>query len=51
MDAHIYKSYLRNWMNAVNEINEPDGIEQNNTTESIRETGTMPLQQPASDIH
>ena len=51
MDAHIYKSYLRNWMNAVNEINEPDGIEQNNTTDSIRETGTMPLQQPASDIH
>ena len=51
MDAYIYKSYLRNWMNAVNEINEPDGIEQNNTTESIRETGTMPLQQPASDIH
>lgn len=51
MDAHIYKSYLRNWMNAVNEINEPDGNEQNNTTDSIRETGTMPLQQPASDIH
>ena len=51
MDAYIYKSFLRNWMNAVNEINEPDGIEQNNTTESIRETGTMPLQQPASDIH
>lgn len=52
MDPQIYKTYLKNWMSAVNEIDAPkEGEAKDSVTEAIKETGTMPIQPPQSDIH
>lgn len=52
MDPQIYKAYLKNWINAVNEIDTPtEKDESEQMTSSVTALGSLPIQAPLSDIH
>ena len=50
VDAQIYKRYLDHMLNEINMDGE-DTYGEESVQESVRESGTMPLKAPSSEIH
>lgn len=52
MNPQIYKSYLKNWINAVNELDLPESTEaEERVAQSVTALGALPIALPKSDIH